>query len=313
MNPIFEITKLHLQKGFPQHTECRLRRIYGIDSKDKILCGLWTARFFRKGFVFTDKALYWNLGFASERTCGCLLKSESEGVATFTMDKVPAETLNLSSKDAASDFVFKLAIKTDKTEKTLYFKEVSEEQKTVFLNTLSYGFNQNEFPQQDLMDIMLSEEPLVFYNGLDCVLNSFYSAKEKIKETFVSFSNNVKEKKQQKQKEKVERIQRTVEDTATKKSRARIFFAHFFDVIASLLFVSAVVVALKPELLAGVSFERISSSEINHVICLYVVAHIVLMREPICLAFDKIGSAFKQLRLAFAQFFRQLSLPILWW
>ena len=47
-------------------------------------------------WVFTDKALYWNFGFASEGACGCLLKSESEGVATFTMDKVLVETLNRS-------------------------------------------------------------------------------------------------------------------------------------------------------------------------------------------------------------------------
>lgn len=38
-----------------------------------------------------------------------------------------------------------------------------------------------------------------------------------------------------------------------------IFFAHLFDVLASLAFVAAVITAVKPELLAGGSFERMSS------------------------------------------------------
>lgn len=62
MEYAYKINQLYIQNNFLKYTEDLIRYQYKINPSHKILCGIWIGKFFRKGFVITDKSLHWNFG-----------------------------------------------------------------------------------------------------------------------------------------------------------------------------------------------------------------------------------------------------------
>lgn len=236
MEYAYKINQLYIQNNFLKYTEDLIRYQYKINPSHKILCGIWIGKFFRKGFVITDKSLHWNFGHEKKLISDCLEKEDNEFL--FSVENVIAENIANTSES----FVSKLSIKTENQIKNIYFNNLNDGTKQAVLDLLHFGVNQGEIPKIDLRPAVIQKKSSKIRNFFDYLSNSIIMVKESI---FTAFSKlKIKQKEPKIKSEK-------------KFFSISIFFSHFFDFVSSLFFISAVIVALKPELLADLHFDRI--------------------------------------------------------
>ena len=60
---VINVDKLKLQKEFLENEIIFIKRKFKILESENILFSVWTNKFLYKGFVFTEKGLYWNLNY----------------------------------------------------------------------------------------------------------------------------------------------------------------------------------------------------------------------------------------------------------
>ena len=60
---VVSVNKLKLQKEFLENEINLIKRKFKILESENILFSVWTNKFLYKGFVFTEKGLYWNLNY----------------------------------------------------------------------------------------------------------------------------------------------------------------------------------------------------------------------------------------------------------
>ena len=64
-------SNLHFQLNFPKQSEEKIRSMFSFGAEEKIACAIWCGNIFNQslresGFVFTDKAMYWNINGKSD-------------------------------------------------------------------------------------------------------------------------------------------------------------------------------------------------------------------------------------------------------
>ena len=69
---VVSVNKLKLQKEFLENEIIFIKRKFNISESEKILFSVWTNNFLQKGFVFTEKGLYWNLNFKYKKNNYCI-------------------------------------------------------------------------------------------------------------------------------------------------------------------------------------------------------------------------------------------------
>lgn len=240
MGSINKISQLVFQNEFSENEKKRIRYIYSNDLDEKILCGIYLNKFFRKGFVLTDKNIYWNIGFNSKNDFGKIEKHSENPVDFSITDIIPEE-----EKDVLDDYISKLTIKNNSQEKNLFFYRLNENKKNILLETLKIGYIQDETLKNN-PDVYIRKTSKI-QDVIDMGLNSFSLAKKRFQKKKNSTKLEQEQKKQQKKKLKEEKLKLKKEQNST--FTLSDFFAHFFDIIASLVFIAAVIIALKPELL----------------------------------------------------------------
>lgn len=275
MTIVFEMGRLRLQKQFLQHTESWIRRLYGIVPDEIPLCALWLGRRSRKGFVVTNKALHWNIGSRMTATCGCLEKSVDGEAVVFSVETILPEAVALSPENVGNDRLTKITIRGKNSEQSFYFKKLEEKHAEIMLDILKFGLNQGTVPQIDLSEFIVEVQPSEIQNLLDCFLWTCSNLKQKAKKFFsllqgkfqssCTIDASVGNESARAEGSQSEEREASSDGAASggletragtselgSKQRlhsARIFFAHLFDFIASFIFILAIIIAVKPELL----------------------------------------------------------------
>lgn len=152
MEYAYKINQLYIQNNFLKYTEDLIRYQYKINPSHKILCGIWIGKFFRKGFVITDKSLHWNFGHEKKLISDCLEKEDNEFL--FSVENVIAENIANTSES----FVSKLSIKTENQIKNIYFNNLNDGTKQAVLDLLHFGVNQGEIPKIDLRPTVIQKK-----------------------------------------------------------------------------------------------------------------------------------------------------------
>lgn len=258
---MFKIAQIYLQKDFEKNTEIRIKRRYGINQQETIFCGIWIKKFSRQGFVLTNKALYWDFKLDSEKNYDNVVKETGEQVFFSIYDGIVE-----NREQFQEDFFSKLEIKTTNETKVIYFNRLNENQKQTLTDLLNFGFNHNELPQRDLSPSMILKQNSKLQNVFDGIRNGIYSCKknilgkiclikDSIKKRQTQYKNTKQLKKELRLKTKEEKIKLKEEQLKNQQIRKEklfsIIFANFCDVLASLIFIAAIVIALKPELLGN--------------------------------------------------------------
>lgn len=202
MGPILESAQPRLQKHFLEHTESWIRTSYRIPPDDKILCALWLGGFSRRGFVVTDKALYWNIGSGAARNFDCLRKTAGGGDAEFFVETVLPETIGLSSEQAGADRLTKLTLRMGETEKNFYFKKLDERRAGIVRDILSCALNQGEVPQIDLGEAVSGAKPSKVRDWADRIALALRGGMEKTRRCFASVKCGVQNKVRGRQRKK---------------------------------------------------------------------------------------------------------------
>ncbi len=251
MATVFEMGRLRLQKHFLKHTENLIRRMHRISPDEMLLCALWLGGRTRKGFVVTDKALYWNIGSKMTGTCGCLEKSVDGEAVVFSVETILPEAVALSPENVGNDRLTKITIRGKKEEQVFYFKKLEEKHTEIMLDILKFSLNQGTVPQIDLSDFIVEVQPSEIQNLLDCFLWTCSSLKKEVKRFFSSLQGKFQSSCTMDTSVGNESARAGTSELSSKQRShpARIFLAHLFDFIASFIFILAIIIAVKPELL----------------------------------------------------------------
>ena len=262
-SPLITIKNLYLQKDFPEETKKWLRALYGTPADEEFLCAVWTNPILRKGFLLTDKALRWYVTADGKKLHGSLLKDVSQNT-NFTITK--------------ADELLRLEITADKQTYTFFITALTEEKGTNLCDVLKFGYGQNEIPQTDLNMLIKSMSFLNFRNLCDGALNKIALYTDKIgnitkrlakkilglmktstrkcttqAETEAGHTENTNEPKItdtiESERTSATKTNITVQKGTSFGERILFILLNTLDICASLVFLAAIIIILKPELL----------------------------------------------------------------
>ena len=113
---VVSVNKLKLQKEFLENEIIFIKRKFNISESEKILFSVWTNNFLQKGFVFTEKGLYWNLNIKYKKNNSAkkiinYIQKESDENYEFTYNKILPEVIDFSPKEIKTENVFRIEIK----------------------------------------------------------------------------------------------------------------------------------------------------------------------------------------------------------
>lgn len=269
--PLIKTKNLYLQKEFSEQTEQWVRTLYAVAEDEDLVCAVWTSPIFRQGFLITNEAVRWSVaGMDGEKVHGSLLK-----------DVAPAADFTITP---AGEFS-RLEMTANGNTYTFFVKGLSQEKGTTLCDILKYGYTQGEVPQTDLSALIKPMPLPAVRNFFDGDLNLFSSWADKIlgitkpqkenpqtsaAEAHATDSTQAEEKSAQAEQPKSSAASGTAEQqpqsepTAAEKPQAapqdsqqkeasrgfsaRSVLLSVLDVCASLIFIAAVVIAIKPEL-----------------------------------------------------------------
>lgn len=272
---------LHVQSCFTKSNQSAIKKIYNINSEENILLAFWAGHFYslglrEVGFVFTDKALYWNCPAIKESGSGDE-KPEGEHIKSGFLDS--------SSTDFSEVYTKSVEGKTSlvlKTSDLSYCFEFENSPKNLELleNALRSYFTSN-------LDLKQFEESDESYSVLFTFLllkdfcgEAFLAAKTKLAQVFKKSAESTKEKvqnfadakseefrewKEENDRKRAERQAFKEEEKAKKAEKEQSlsqkidneisfwvktlhFVRHTFDLCADLIFILAVLIIVKPSI-----------------------------------------------------------------
>lgn len=248
---IIYTNKLKIQKDFLENEITFIKRKFKISDSENILFSVWTNLFLQKGFVFTEKGLYWNLNFKYSKNnlykeiTNYIEKNHTEKYE-FNYTKILPEVIDFSPKEIKTENVFRIEIKSSDKNFMFNFITLSEDEIKLLTEVLKYGFVYNEIPKIKLD--LINEVKNFKINDFFCLI------KNKINSIKNGLKNNKKKEKVRKNKEKNKKQKRanSKKDNSEKISKAKeiknkcvsvtkMFFANFLDYVSSLIFISSVI------------------------------------------------------------------------
>lgn len=242
---IISVDKLKLQKEFLENEIIFIKRKFKILESENILFSVWTNKFLFKGFVFTEKGLYWNLNYKysknnlSNEIIDCIEKKSVEN-CEFTYNKILPEVIDFKPSEIKTDDVYRIEIKFPEKNYMFNFISLKEVEVNLLTEILKYGFIYNEVPKIKLD--LISEVKNSKINNFCCMVkNKIYIIKEKFSNSKKSKVKKIKDKKSKMDKpEKTEKIKVAKQNSSVVTN----FFANFFDFISSVIFISSAIMLL---------------------------------------------------------------------
>ena len=270
--PIVTTKNLYLQKDFASWTELWLKGLFGAADKEKLLCAVWISPLTRQGFLLTDRGLRWYLP-GEEAPISGLLLHEIAPHADFAVSGSEA-FLRIEITAAGGSYAF-------------FFKNLAEEKGRTLCDILRFGYLQGTVPQVDLSVLIKNMPCTAFRNRLDGALLALAALPEKRKRKAKAAAARQEQASGAQGQEKTENAAAAVAGAETAagrhgagpgpdadcrqgdqaeatdaarsylkkrrkalKEKAAFIALSMLDLLAGLLFVAAVVIAIKPELLA---------------------------------------------------------------
>lgn len=283
----------HVQNCFAKSNQSTIKKIYNINPEENIRLAFWAGHFYslglrELGFVFTDKALYWNYPSTKE--------SGSDGEITEILH-IKNGILDSSSTDFSEVYTKSVEGKTSlvlKTSDLSYCFEFENSPKNLELleNALRSYFTSN-------LDLKQFEESDESYSVLFTFLllkdfcgEAFFAAKTKLAQVFKKSAESTKEKVQNFADAKSEEFREWKEENDRKRAERQAFkeeakakkaeeskkaenvekeqsrnpkteneslslekilhfVRHTFDLCADLIFVLAVLIIVKPSIISA--------------------------------------------------------------
>jgi hypothetical protein len=267
----------HVQNCFAKSNQSTIKKIYNINPEENIRLAFWAGHFYslglrELGFVFTDKALYWNYPSTKE--------SGSDGEITEILH-IKNGILDSSSTDFSEVYTKSVEGKTSlvlKTSDLNYCFEFENSPKNLELleNALRSYFTSN-------LDLKQFEESDESYSVLFTFLllkdfcgEAFLAAKTKLAQVFKKSAESTKEKVQNFADAKSEEFREWKEENDRKRAERQAFkeeekskkaeeskkaenessvwvktlhfVRHTFDLCADLIFILAVLIIVKPSI-----------------------------------------------------------------
>ena len=286
MNAPFITTKnLYLQKEFPEESEKWLRVLYGAAADETLLCGVWTNPVLRKGFLVTDKALRWYVTTNGEKVHGALLKDVNPTVDFAIMPALTAETASAIGAKTLAEELSRLEMTADGRTFTFFMKGLTEDKGKTLCDILKFGYMQGEALQADVSTLTKTMPLLALRNFCDGDLNLLSSLADKMlgiaktnvdtattgqkadsqakttddgasdkntsqtAQTDESATNNDTATTDSNPAARTETIVTAQKTERTFGEKASSVLLSVLDVCASLVFIAAVVIAIKPQIL----------------------------------------------------------------
>lgn len=300
----------HVQNCFAKSNQSTIKKIYNINPEENIRLAFWAGHFYslglrELGFVFTDKALYWNYPSTKE--------SGSDGEITEILH-IKNGILDSSSTDFSEVYTKSVEDKTSlvlKTSDLNYCFEFENSPKNLELleNALRSYFTSN-------LDLKQFEESDESYSVLFTFLllkdfcgDAFLAAKTKLAQVFKKSAESTKEKVQNFADAKSEEFREWKEENDRKRAERQAFkeeakakkaeeskkaenvekeqsrnlkteneslslekilhfVRHTFDLCADLIFVLAVLIIVKPSIISA-EYEFIAFRKTSDILKLY--------------------------------------------
>lgn len=241
---VINVDKLKLQKEFLENEIIFIKRKFKILESENILFSVWTNKFLYKGFVFTEKGLYWNLNYKysknnlSNEIIDCIEKKSVEN-CEFTYNKILPEVIDFKPSEIKTDDVYRIEIKFPEKNYMLNFISLKEVEVNLLTEILKYGFIYNEVPKIKLDSI--SEVKNSKINNFCCMVkNKIYNFKKNLKNKKIRDKKNENKKIKKDKPEKTEKIKVAKQNSFVVTN----FFANFFDFISSVIFISSAIMLL---------------------------------------------------------------------
>lgn len=241
---VISVDKLKLQKEFLENEINLIKRKFKILESENILFSVWTNKFLFKGFVFTEKGLYWNLNYKysknnlSNEIIDCIEKKYVES-CEFTYNKILPEVIDFKPSEIKTEDVYRIEIKFPEKNYMFNFISLKEVEVNLLTEILKYGFIYNEVPKIKLDSI--SEVKNSKINNYCCMVkNKIYNFKKNLK------NKKIRDKKNENKKNKKDKPEKTEKIKVAKQNSSVVinFFANFFDFISSVIFISSAIMLL---------------------------------------------------------------------
>lgn len=272
METVIKAESIFIQTEFPESAEKLLRRSFNLQEDERIICAVWLSRILCRGFVVTDKKCLWRVMSytgAEKRLLSGAIDRRQDAQVAVTVDKVLSESAQ-GSPGKNAPFVIKLSVTSGENSASFYFSSLTESRAAILKDVLFYAFKDGSVPQIDLGEDArfvkqkglrrAADEVTMFFASAGDTANSFKSrVRQKfssVKNTFSARRNKARPEEEKSAPKETDAAHKSARKKKTntlarKISRA---FAYLVDFLAGLVFVSALVIALKPDLFCTVKY-----------------------------------------------------------
>ena len=270
----------HIQKNFTKSNQIAIKKIYKIPSEENILLAFWSGHLFslkvrELGFVFTDKAFYWNYPTTTEsgNTNENTLERQHTTSGVLNLDTTNY-LLSYSKQDPSSQAII---IKTSEFSYIFQFDSLPQNSplmersfRNYFTHTLDYStFEENDESYSIRFTILLLRDWFVeTFNELKSKTSTFIKnlrikqqksvQDKKINEssgteTETAHQNKKENSSQAKSKTSpgAESKPQNQNNTTSVLLKIGHFIRHVFDFTADLIYLSFAIILAKPELLGS--------------------------------------------------------------
>ncbi len=267
-----------LQRDFSESTRLRLSSFFGFSGDEKLLCAVWFSPHRRDGFIITEKKLYWKIRLGESVKRGEIQTDGRPDIEfDFSTYILPEKSFSSSSEKSMAEECSRLEIKAGELIEDFYISGLTEEKGKILCDLLKYACTQKRVPKNDLNGFIKLIEPNIIQSSLDSIVNTRDKLARNILDKIAETKNAFKKQKEETAEAESEQTydeseeshseiepnleNPTEENTSTSGESAIVtnFFKltslNILDVLASLVFIAAAIVALKPQLMAGFQFD----------------------------------------------------------
>ena len=270
----------HIQKNFTKSNQIAIKKIYKIPSEENILLAFWSGHLFslkvrELGFVFTDKAFYWNYPTTTEsgNTNENTLERQHATSGVLNLDTTNY-LLSYSKQDPSSQAII---IKTSEFSYIFQFDSLPQNSallESSFRNYFTHTFDSSTFEEEDesysirFTILLLKDWFVETFDALKTKTSAFIknlknkqhkSAQDKKinessgAETETAHQNKKENSSQSKSKTPpvAESKPQNQNNTTSILLKIGHFVRHAFDFAADLIYLSFAIILAKPELLGS--------------------------------------------------------------
>ena len=237
-------SNLHFQLNFPKQSEEKIRSMFSFGTEEKIACAIWCGNIFNQslresGFVFTDKAMYWNINGKSDSVdpASNPYKTIYNGTGKEIVLDAGEKSCSFVFPETMKDIDFELVKKTI----TRYFKE--------YLAVKTFGEDIEKLDESNSVVFTA----LMAADFFEMIPAKFKKSpkKEKAKETSDA-EHNAQPSDETGKKPKKEKHKKVAVKEEEKQPNVFVKSAHFIrhilDLVCDLVLILAIVLLIKPTL-----------------------------------------------------------------